>query len=302
MHGKIRSLKTRLLGARQQMRDHYQEQKGSDEQKPSRFPIKYKPQIHELQIRRFFEQEGYSLFSEPHTPLKASKVVVVCFINRSGSNWLCESLHATNLCSHGDEFFNDARLKATCTEHNIRSLDEYIHKLFDPKHQTNGTVSMKLSWDQLFFLTKERVIPEILQNAEFVYPVRRDMAAQALSLLIAEQTGQWRSDWNSGINKKPNPDAISDAAILRSIDRIAESHAYFLQYFGVFGIHPHMMFYEDLLANPEQQMDQLLVSMGLAKSGAWSFDSSKQVMKKQATSKNSERLEKFRNNMYSQCG
>jgi LPS sulfotransferase NodH len=300
VHSKLRSLKNRFMGPAEKVTEA-PSATSAVTVKASHFPLEYQPQIHEQNIRDFFSQEGRQLFSEPHRPLDAKKILIVCFINRSGSNWLCETLHATGLTAHGDEFFNEARLKKTCEKHGIKSLDEYIREMFKPKLQVNGSVTMKLSWDQLYFLTKERVIPEILQHAEFIYPIRRDMAAQALSLEIAEQTGQWRSDWNSGINKAPAPDAITDEAILSSIQRIAHHHSQFLQYFGTFGIHPHMMFYEDLLADTHAEMDRLLVKLGMAESGKWSLNQSKQVMKKQSTSKSAERLEKFRRNMYERC-
>lgn len=261
------------------------------------FPLTYLPQNHELEILRYFAENGRQLFASPHKPLDTEKNVVLCFTNRCGSNWLAEALYATGLMGMPDEYFNEDRVRESCEKRGFASFDEFIHFLPQSHYQQRPCFATKLSWDQLYFLSKYRVIPEIIADAEYIYMIRRDLAAQALSLLLAEQTGQWKSYWNSGINGEADPFAVSDAQILETVQRLAGYHQNFLTWFGTFGIIPHVVFYKDMQEDLHGCVDRLLTKLGLAESGQWSFDKDQIRVKKQGTDKNAERLEAFRRNM-----
>ncbi len=263
------------------------------------FPLDYPVQIHEVEILKYFSKmPNGRLFSKPHTPLPTKHNMILCFTNRCGSNWLAETLYATGLVGQADEFFNEDRVKESCNKRGFRSFDEFIHYLPQSHFQQGrNCFATKLSWDQLYFLSKYRVIPDIITNAQYIYIIRKDMAAQALSLCLAMQTGQWKSYWNSGLNKKADPFSITDIEILKTIQRLAHYHQFFLRYFGVFGITPHIVFYEDMQENINLEIDKILTKLNLAASGKWKVETKYVKVKKQGTNQNAERLALFRKNM-----
>lgn len=262
------------------------------------FPFKYRPGKHEGGVIQYFsDMPDGELFQRPHKPLATEKNVIMCFTNRCGSNWLAEALHATGLMGLADEFFNEKRIKRVSENQGFKSFDAFIHHLPTVKHQQRPCFATKISWDQLCFLTKYRAIPEIITDPHYIYVLRKDIAAQALSFLLAAKTGQWKSYYNSGVDGKADPFDVSDQDILKMINRLIRNHEYFLRYFACFGVQPHVVFYEDLMQDLHGEVDKLLVGLGLAESGKWAFDEEKIRVSKQATDKNAERLAQFHHSM-----
>lgn len=241
----------------------------------------------------YFKQPGRKLLRDPARPLQVSTQAVLCFTNRCGSNWLAELLHSTGLIGLADEFFNAERIQETCDRRELTSLDDFIRFLPQIHSTQNDAFITKLSWDQLYFLTRIKAIPGIIKNPKFLYMKRRDMAAQALSFLIAQQTGQWKSTWNSGVHGTPNPSSITDAQIRATIDQFMIAHRQFQKYFDSFGITPHVVYYEDLQQNPRIEIDKILTYLDIQSPQDWTIDTSKLQLKKQADTQTTERLARF---------
>lgn len=252
------------------------------------------PQHHELAIVRYFFEPGRRLFRWPHRPLPVAKSLLLLFTNRCGSNWLAELLYATGLTGWTEEFFNDAYVFEACALGGITSFDAYIHFLPHVPLQSRPFFTTKLSWDQLWFLTRCGVIPGIISTPVFVNVVRRDRAAQALSLHLALRTGQWKSYWNSGINAECDPFLVSDRDLLATMEALSISQMNFDRYFLEHGITPLVVVYEDLQQDPLGCLDRLLVATGLAESGRWKIDTSQIRVQRQMTPRSMERLADFR--------
>jgi len=287
------------------MRDKLQSigQKFSRRVKPrrnpaERFPIAYKPQTHENEIVAHFTTGGRQLFTLPHQPA-VERNVVLCFTNRCGSNWLSALLAATGLIGHADEFFNAPRLIRTATNTNANSFSEAIYNQATALvEQVENSFICKLSWDQLYFFAKTRIIPEIMPNTQYILMRRNDIAAQALSMCVAEQTGQWTSFWNSGKNGKRDLNKITDMEIQHAIDEVTFKNHQFRRFFGTFGITPIEVIYEDLVANPQQELERLVEALNLNPKGRkWKLDQTKVKLKKQSDTVSEERVQAFYANM-----
>lgn len=263
------------------------------------FPIIYSPQIHEQQIIEYFSQDGRNIFSGEHSPATPDNYVL-CFTNRCGSNWLAALMQSTGLIGLADEYFNAPRLIRTCDNTDTNSLNAaFYNQASSKKEQVEGKFFTKLSWDQLLFFAKMRIIPDMMPNTKYILMHRRDMAAQALSELVAEQTGQWTSIWNSGKNGKRELDKITDLQIQSKIDDITFKYQQFWRYFGTFGIEPIEIYYEDLVADPNAEIARLVDALELNPTGeSWQIDETKVKLKKQSGDRTQKRLAAFYANMH----
>ncbi len=262
------------------------------------FPLEYRPQIHEKQIIEFFSQEGRQFFDGKNQPA-VQQNYALCFTNRCGSNWLAALFAATGLVGHADEFFNAPRFIKTCQNTKANSFTKAFHNQAHSKlEQTTGSFIAKLSWDQLFFFAKMRIIPEMMPDTRYILIHRRNVAAQALSMLVAEQTGQWASNWNSGKNGKRDLDRISDIEIQKTIDEITIKYQQFWRFFATFGIKPVEVYYEDIVEDPLREVTRLVDELDLNPDGnAWTLDESKVKLKKQSDEASNARIEKFYQSM-----
>lgn len=262
------------------------------------FPILYHTQIHEKQIIEHFQQDDRHLFVGNHEAAVPNNYVI-CFTNRCGSNWLSALLAATDLVGHADEFFNAPRFIKTAEKTDTKSFSEAFKNQATSKiEQKADSFIVKLSWDQLLFFAKMRVIPDMMPNTKYILMHRRNVAAQALSMLVAEQTGQWTSGWNSGKNGKRDLNAISDVAIQKTIDEITFKYQQFWRFFATFGIQPVEIYYEDIVENPLAEVTRLVDELHLNPEGKdWQLDESKVELKKQADEASNKRVEAFYKNM-----
>ncbi len=260
------------------------------------FPLAYAPQRHELEIVRYFEQRGGMGKREgKNNSLPTHKNIVMCFLNRSGSNLLAEALHATGQTGLADEFFNYDRVFERCGKMNISRLDDYTVSLAaDDFHGTkNGVLATKMSWDQLCFLTKTGIIPGIIESPHFIMVKRRDLVAQAVSFLTAHKTGQWKSNWQSSYGHEQADFEITDDEIKDMIAQLAFAETQFRKYFALFDVKPITVYYEDLNRDIEGQVRMVLDRLGLDGRGAV-IDSSQIKVKKQRHDKKQAILESFK--------
>ena len=268
------------------------------EKPPAGFPIAYKEQIHEREIVKYFNQDGHNLFDKEHEAVVPANVVL-CFTNRCGSNWLSALMAATGLIGHADEFFNAPRLLKTAENTKATSFSTaFKNQALAKTEQTEGRFITKLSWDQLFFFAKTRIIPDMMPNTKFIQMHRRDKAGQALSMCVAEQTGQWTSIWNSGKKGKRDLDRITDLEIQNRIDEVTFKDQQFERYFGTFGSEVVTVYYEDIVENPLREITRLVAELGLNPDGKpWELDESKVKLSKQSDEQSQKRLAVFYKNM-----
>lgn len=257
------------------------------------FPIEYIAQHHEIETLRYFSQADKLLFRDLSIKINAQKQVILCFTNRCGSNWLAELLYATGLMGLADEFFNAERVLEDCAICKLNSFDDFIRNLPNNHSTLNAVFATKLSWDQLYFLSRIKVISKIIPKPQFIYIVRNDVAAQALSFLVAMQTGQWKSNWNSGVNGKTKPASISNEQIIEVISEIQFAQSQFELYFDKLKLSPYRVFYEDLQTNPEFVISEILHFLEISTSKRREINPAKLQLEKQRDEQSEKRLTQF---------
>ena len=141
-----------------------------------------------------------------------------------------------------------------------KSLRHFCELLVE-KHSKNGVFASKVGWAQLYFLCRTKLIPEVFGIPRFIHVRRLDLLGQAISFVIAKQTGAWSSKIVS--DKKPQYDA---AAIAARLEMTATANARFEVLFSRFGYPQLEVVYEHFLQQDGQGVDAITEWLGLGRS------------------------------------
>ncbi len=204
------------------------------------------------------------LLSGIRTPI-AQRPVFLVFTNRCGSTFvaakLSEAGYAGAPTSHRNfEFFNADMLNPWCRERGIGSLDQYVRAIAAAYAAPAGSFFSKLSLDQLVWLTRCGVIGTLMPAPVFVHVVRRDVIAQAISLVIAVQTQEWTSlHAKSAVTPQFMPNAILNVAKdVRTQEALADL------YFSLTRATVLRVVYEDAVAEPDRVVREFAALSGIA--------------------------------------
>ena len=192
----------------------------------------------------------HPLLSGDPTPIPQRPILLV-FTNRCGSTFIAAKLSEAGYVgpptAHRNfEFFNHDMLIPWCRERGLTSLDAYIRAVAHDHAAPAGTFFSKLSLDQLVWLTRCGAIGRLMPHPIFIHVTRRDVIAQAISLVIAVQTGEWTSLHD----RNPITPDFMPNAILNIAKDIRTQEAAADLYFSLTNATVLRIAYEDAVANP----------------------------------------------------
>ncbi len=121
----------------------------------------------------------------------------------------------------------------------------------------NGVYGLKLSPNQHDVIAKTCAWTKLLPNLKFINLERRDTLGQALSWVRMIQTGQYRSTVPSKI-----PETYDAKLIRKALYAAIKSQARWSLYFARTGIEPLSVFYEEVAANPQTEVDRIADFVG----------------------------------------
>ncbi len=207
-------------------------------------------------VTRFFGRLDF----KPAQISPATKFIFLCFTNRSGSNYLAELLATDGRIHVAGENLNFDTVFEHSKKNHFKSFQEYFSFLVNHTSK-NGVVSMKIAPPHIELLGKSGILDQIIGQSSFVLIERSDKLAQAISHLIAFQTGKFMSTMdNSG--KKIEP--VFDRELLdKIIDNIAKEYRDFCLFFGRNGIAPAHVIYEQMVRNPVETLSFVGDMIGL---------------------------------------
>jgi trehalose 2-sulfotransferase len=216
----------------------------------------YPAGIHETEILRMFggletvKAAIRTACTEETDSPEAPVSVIICFSNRSGSNFLAEGLRRTGAIGMGGELFNHEEVALRCSKFEIGTFDSYVRHIINVHAQQSRLFCTKVGWSQLYFLLKTGCIPQIIKNPRYLLIKRRDVLDQAISYSIAMQTKKWTSSHREqGIDPK-----FDDALIENCVHGTLMSHFHFEKLFGLNGQPFLEVHYEDLVADFQRQL------------------------------------------------
>jgi len=187
-----------------------------------------------------------------------SRGYAICTQPRSGSNLLCQYLSSTNRLGHPLEYFNGSGRRAL-------GMPDYPD---DPHLQVqfirtigatpNGVYALKLFAYQLDLVSPVLRWTALLPNLKFVCLERRDLLAQAISWVRAMQTSQFRST-----QPAQGVASYDGVAVRERLLAIMRERARWEVYFARTGLAPLRITYEDVVADPGQEVRRIAELVGV---------------------------------------
>ncbi len=212
------------------------------------------------------------------TEIRAS--YLICATPRTGSYLLCDLLEQTGVAGNPTEYLLAGYRKYWTEQWGTSNYAEYHEHVLRTGTTPNGVFGTKVHGAQLLeFLrlatgrarvpTEDR--PEIVAawfpHPTYVWSRRKDPVAQSVSWAKARQTNLW---WDTDAPPAPplgipRPDALrfDFGFIERSMYALVEWDGVWRSYFDATGIDPLTVWYEDLLADQQSAVDQVLDALGI---------------------------------------
>jgi trehalose 2-sulfotransferase len=196
----------------------------------------------------------------------------ICTTPRTGSNFLCEVLQATDVAGCPDEYF-----WSPPDGHERWTVDEYRQYVEQIKRQGttwNGVFGVKLMWSELCEVLPRLAAmvsrddaspPEILAaafpNLHYVWLTRRDKVRQGVSFYRAIATERWRS---TDTGSRADAEVSFDIQVIHALIQtsVADEESW-RQFFQQHGIQPLAVEYEELEREPETVVRQILAFLGV---------------------------------------
>ncbi|GLR68883.1 hypothetical protein GCM10010909_35650 [Acidocella aquatica] len=196
---------------------------------------------------------------DPDARMPPGKFLFLCFTNRCGSNYLAHLLATTGAFNEAGEFFNAETVLEHSRPRGLRSLGAYFATLYHLlPHERH--IAAKAGVDQLAMLADAGILDALGPRAQFVLMERQDRLGQAVSRVIAMQTGRFTTAQAANV---PDDDLVySRAAIAGELEKIALANALFYAFFAANGIAPVHTTYEDVLGAPAPVMARIAAAMG----------------------------------------
>jgi len=223
---------------------------------------------------------------------KPQKTYLICSTGRSGSTLLSSLLTNSGVMGAPHEYFHVAGHREPLIERfNIPAyqpdmMDKYFDAIIKYRTSPNGVFGLKAHITQCLKYFNNGFIKSYFGDIKFIFMLRRNTIAQAISLTIAGQTEKWTSH---GTEKKQ---ATYDFdKINRSFGLTSYQNALWERVFKANKITPHVIFYEDLLEAPTEQIQMIADFIGV--DTKISIDLASAGLNKQATAQNREWDERF---------
>jgi LPS sulfotransferase NodH len=169
---------------------------------------------------------------------------------------------------------------AYSTLEGMRNYAEHLERAFHIGTTANGTFGAKLMWGHLDDFTDllgtlpayeglelDDLLPAVFPRPRYVWVTRRDKVRQAVSLLKAIQTENWRGgDTGSGQHDPTYHEAALDHLVRQLSDHDASWEAFFARN----GVHPLVISYEDDLSEgPKGVVRRVLRHLELSVPPSW---------------------------------
>ncbi len=234
------------------------------------------PGLHEIVLAKHFGDLRRGAMDLPPDV----RIVLLCFTNRCGSNLLAEALTQGGSANNAQEAFNSDYVIECADRAGLRSLNAYIGWLVRTE-AVDGCFTAKIAWEQLVMLGRNGMLAELAPRLRFVMIERRDKIGQAVSIAIAQQTGQWASYLPAEKAERDLAYSGRDLGLL--VDWICAMEGNFARFFGHNGLAPVRVVYEDFLADPQAHVDRIAALAGIA---PFAVDLSNTLLRRQATALN----------------
>jgi len=181
----------------------------------------------------------------------------ICTIPRTGSNFLCELLSSTGVLGKPREYFNGPGRRVHDDPTYPDDPAEQFRRILTMGSTPNGVYGLKVFPDQHDVFARACAWTKLLPGLSFISLERRDTLGQALSWARVVQTGQYRSTVPLS-----SPEVYEPGLIHALLEKAIKDRARWSLFFARTGIQPLAVFYEDVAANPQTEVDRIAAFIG----------------------------------------
>lgn len=199
---------------------------------------------------------------------------IICATPRSGSTLFCQYLASTGVAGVPESYFRKEDLHEYAEFWQILRPDrgynfaDYLAATRKAGSTDNGVLALRIMWSTLGEVTAHllQLYPDVAGNElalleeafgrlKFIYLRRGDVAAQAISLYRAQQTGYWHIDEGQVPEQPP---AFDFDAINSLVAELRRDNSDWQAWFQKVGVEPIPVVYEDFAADPNTTISKVL--------------------------------------------
>ena len=119
------------------------------------------------------------------------KFLIIASTPRSGSHFLGHSLYSTKKFGFPLEYTNQNNLPIWMQLFNTDSIDDTLTSIIKHRTSENGVFGIKVHFAHIHQFGSFENLLHFFPDAHFVFLSRKDLLRQAISLVVARQTGKW---------------------------------------------------------------------------------------------------------------
>jgi LPS sulfotransferase NodH len=199
---------------------------------------------------------------------------LICSIERTGSNLLCDALRRTGIAGRPRECFRPIYFAALSNGSDSKAYMSYFDSIITDGTTHNGVFGAKVYWSHLKRLVIDiRQCPEfrtisardllktLFPNLRHIRMILRDKVRQAVSFLKAQQTDIWweMDPWVRALRLRAVNEPKFDAeSIDHLVDYIWAHEVAWQQFFDTCGVQPLELVYEEFVEAYEATTLQVL--------------------------------------------
>ena len=222
-------------------------------------PILY----HGTAIENYFSRKS-GCFTPINCVSASGLGVFLCFTNRCGSTLVAAEASALGYCGRPNthlnyEFFNVDFVEEFCEAHSILTFQDYFEAVYEEFRSPLGIFFTKGSLEQIIWLKRSGVIGVAIPDIRYLRVARKDLVAQAISFVIAEQTGQWTSKHTVTSDMLTYDHQKIANAILNFAKISSDTDVYF----SLIGTQPACFVYENIIGDINEVSRKLQALTGI---------------------------------------
>ncbi|WP_157248239.1 Stf0 family sulfotransferase [Nonomuraea typhae] len=191
---------------------------------------------------------------------------------RSGSNMLARALWHTGQAGFADGYLTDTHVLDYFERWGFDTADpaelvtRYLRRLMTCRTSPNGVFGIKVHGGHLIGL--EADLDDLLMSPRYIWLKRRDRVRQAISFALAHQTGVWIVDGvYVSISRTTSEPRYDYAEIRGHLSWLEREARMWDDYFASRSAVPHILFYEDLIADYGRAVHGCLRHLGVDSPG-----------------------------------
>jgi len=180
------------------------------------------------------------------------KTLFICYTNRSGSSFLSDLLTLSGQCGRPQEYFTAKNVERIARRFQVACTEDYLQQLVTGRQSSNGIFSSKCAFFDIIYLHYRGYLHQYFPNPRYVFLEREDKIMQAISWYRAAAQKTW-----SSAHHKRRDAPYNHEQIAHYHDLIAHSTRQWEHFFATEQIQPLRLTYEQLMADPTNQLSAI---------------------------------------------